>query len=158
MYGYAIRRSMSVQVWRPWASRWCHLALVMGVMLITTTQVVESKPARRKKSANSYGASITSFLAVVKWTALLTLAPVLLYFIYTVATDPDLPRIGKYLWQSVKNKWLSYLGTNSNHHKKAAVAVDPQEEDEEEDEPYMRDYYLVHPLQHQPSPEPKKVR
>jgi hypothetical protein len=36
--------------------------------------------------------------------------PIVIYFVYSVATDPDLPRIARYLWGAAKKRWLSYLG------------------------------------------------
>jgi len=82
------------------------------VLLVWTVVVVEGKRPRRKKSSNAYDATFSSFLKVIKYTILFTLAPVFIYFIYTIVTDPDLPRIAKHLYHTMKRKWVSYLRKN----------------------------------------------
>ena len=96
---------------------------------ILQVDAAAAKPGRgRRKKA--IGVQFGAFLAVIKYTILLSLLPILIYFAYSVLTDPDLPRVMKYLWNAGKKRWLSYLG-------KPQLSVEPDLT--EDDTEFMRD-------------------
>lgn len=75
-----------------------------------TLMPIEANRARASKKKAAYGAQFGPFLAIIKYTFMLSILPIILYFIYSVVTDPDLPRLLRYLWSMGKKRWLSYLG------------------------------------------------
>lgn len=104
------------------------------------------KPGQRRRKVprkKTYGAPVqfSNFLSIMKFIFFFTIGPLAIYFVYTVATDPDLPRILKYLWAQTKKKWLCYLGRKSDLTVEPISGggdeYEPEEDDDDDDEPVI---------------------
>lgn len=131
-------------MWSPAKARctatwWLCLAVWMLSAECEAQNYKQKVSPRRKKQAGP-DLQFGRFLNIIKYTFAIAIAPLAIFFIYTVATDPDLPRVLRYLWTQTKKKWLSYLG------KKNILTVEPvsggAEYDIEEEEDSDNDGFL----------------
>lgn len=90
---------------------------MLVLLLLETAELVLGKRRRRR-----HGNKDRSYIATtVLWVFGLVFVPLLLYFIYTMVTDPAFPDLVKLAGAALKRRWTSFLssGKSKQHrHKK----------------------------------------
>ena len=80
-------------------------------LLVEAAKKKTKTKSRRKRPGDKIRDSqFDEFLIVIKWTYTLAIIPIILYFVYNLVMDPDLPVIARQLLKIIRLKWLSYLG------------------------------------------------
>lgn len=62
------------------------------------------------KHAHGGGAHFGAFMGMIKAVFFFSVLPVIVYFLWTLASDPDTPRIARFCWNGAKVRFYRVMG------------------------------------------------
>ncbi len=90
--------------------------------------------SRARRQNRAHGASFGNFLVAIKVVVFFSVLPVLVFFVWSVAADPDTPRVLRHLYGAAQKKVYIALGWPSPHVHPAVSAPAHRRHGREEEE------------------------
>lgn len=90
--------------------------------------------ARARRQGRTHGAQFGNFLVAIQVVVFFSVLPVLVFFVWSVAADPDTPRILRCLYAAARKKVFNALGWPSPHVQPAVSAPEHRRRGREEEE------------------------
>lgn len=90
----------------------------LRTLLTLLAWVMEEGEAKRREIRPGRNPDVDRYdevYVIVRNTFLLTLAPLVIHFIYSIWSDPDLPQIRRALWSVFRQRLLRNLSNDGNH-------------------------------------------